>query len=82
MFVRGVNEVAVEAEGVHPVALPGPQVGRLVIARRLEAQRIELRVQMTAQGFTATGEGPREFADIIRNDLEKWGKVIRNLPSS
>lgn len=31
-------------------------------------------------GFYPAGDGPAEFSGIIRADLEKWERVIRNLP--
>ncbi len=42
----------------------------------------EARGYMGTLGFTPTGEGPKEFADIIRADLQKWERVIRQLPKS
>ena len=42
----------------------------------------EARSYMGTLGFIPTGEGPKEFADIIRADLQKWERVIRQLPKS
>ena len=65
-----------------PARVPNDIVQKLHAGNHAVLQLPEARAQMTSLGFTPTGEGPKEFADIIRNDLEKWGKVIRNLPPS
>ncbi len=42
----------------------------------------EARDYMATLGFYPAGNGPKEFAEIIRADLEKWARVIRHLPKS
>ena len=39
----------------------------------------EARGYMGTLGFIPTGEGPQEFAAIIRADLQRWERVIRQL---
>ena len=34
------------------------------------------------QGFETVGNKPEEFAEIIRRDMQKWGKLLRSLPGS
>lgn len=43
-------------------------------------QMPEARDYMATLGFYPAGDGPKEFTDIIRTDLNKWERVIRNLP--
>jgi len=55
---------------------------RAVIARlNTEMSRIlggaDLRDQLVRQGGEAVGGTPEEFGAFIRNEVEKWGKVIR-----
>jgi len=38
----------------------------------------ELRERLAAIGLEPVGSTPAEFAAIVRNDYEKWGKVIRD----
>ena len=46
----------------------------------LQLQMLDARAHMATLGLSPAGDGPREFAEVIRLDLEKWGKVIRSLP--
>jgi tripartite-type tricarboxylate transporter receptor subunit TctC len=38
----------------------------------------EVRDKLAAIGLEAVGNSPAEFAAIVRNDHQKWGKVIRD----
>jgi tripartite-type tricarboxylate transporter receptor subunit TctC len=38
----------------------------------------EVRKKLADIGLEAVGNSPAEFAAIVRNDHEKWGRVIRN----
>ena len=42
----------------------------------------EARDYMASLGFYPAGDGPKAFAEIIRADLEKWERVIRNQKKS
>jgi len=33
-------------------------------------------------GFQTIGNKPDEFAEVIRRDMQKWGKLLRNLPAA
>ena len=33
-------------------------------------------------GFESIGNKPEEFAEVIRRDMQKWGKLLRSLPSA
>ena len=65
-----------------PARVPDEIVQKLHAGMHAVLQLPEARTYMATLGFDPTGEGPKEFADIIRADLEKWGKVIRDLPRS
>jgi tripartite-type tricarboxylate transporter receptor subunit TctC len=45
------------------------------VARVLQSP--ELRADLAAQGIEVATNSPREFAQIIRDDYERWGKVVR-----
>ncbi len=64
-----------------PARVPADIVQKLHAGNHAVLQMPEARVYMATLGFSPAGAGPREFAEIIRLDFEKWGKVIRNLPS-
>ncbi len=38
----------------------------------------EVREKLAAIGLEPVGNSPAEFAAIVRNDHQKWGKVIRD----
>ena len=38
----------------------------------------EVREKLAAIGLDAVGNTPAQFAAIVRNDHQKWGKVIRD----
>jgi tripartite-type tricarboxylate transporter receptor subunit TctC len=63
-----------------PARVPNDIIQRLYSGMSAVLQLPEARTYMATLGFDATGEGPKEFADIIHADLERWGKVIRNIP--
>ncbi len=65
-----------------PARVPNEIIQKLHSGMYAVLQLPEARAYLATLGFDPTGEGPSEFADIIRADLDKWGKVIRNLPPS
>jgi len=44
-------------------------------------QQPDVRAYGLDQGFQTIGNKPDEFAEVIRRDMEKWGKLIRSLPA-
>ena len=60
-----------------PAGTPEPVVARLnaEIVKALESQ--EVKDIVARQGGELMGSTPREMAAQIRNDREKWGKVVR-----
>ena len=65
-----------------PARVPADIIQKLYTGMHAVLQMPDARAYMGTLGFDPTGEGPKDFAEIIRNDLERWGKVIRNLPPS
>jgi tripartite-type tricarboxylate transporter receptor subunit TctC len=63
-----------------PARVPADVVQKLHTGMYAVLQLPEARAYMATLGFDPAGDGPREFAEIIRADLDKWGKVIRALP--
>jgi len=59
-----------------PAGMPQDIVAKLnaELVRILRSN--EFARQLSAQGVDAAHSTPREFAALIRSDLEKWGKVI------
>ena len=39
-------------------------------------QRAEVKARIEPSGTVLIGNSPKEFAQIIRDDLARWGKVI------
>lgn len=62
-----------------PAGTPPTIVNRLnAEVERLQQTR-ELREQLATQGSDPYRETPAGFAELIRNDIAKWGKVVRDL---
>ena len=38
----------------------------------------EIEAETAAQGISAIGNTPEEFARVIRADMDKWAKVLRS----
>jgi tripartite-type tricarboxylate transporter receptor subunit TctC len=60
-----------------PVGTPKPVIDKLNADIRTVIQAQEMRSRLTGQGFDAQGSTPAEFASVIRNDIAKYTKVIR-----
>ena len=61
-----------------PRATPAPIVSRLAtqVTKALEAPDVKER--MAANGGATVKLGPPEFSALIKRDLDKWRKVIRD----
>jgi tripartite-type tricarboxylate transporter receptor subunit TctC len=70
-----------ESEVILGVLLPGATP--LPIIERLHREIVrsvaqpEMKERLAAVGFEAVGSTPAEFADRIKAEIAKWGKVIR-----
>ena len=62
-----------------PAGTPSVTVAKLQtdIAAVLHAP--DVRKYVLDIGFTAVGNTPAEFSDVIRNDMARWGKLLRSL---
>jgi tripartite-type tricarboxylate transporter receptor subunit TctC len=62
---------------VAPAGLP-PQVTQLLNAKLIEALRsTDIRQRLSAQAFELWTSSPQEFAQVIRADHEKWGRIVK-----
>ncbi len=62
---------------VAPAGLPRPILTRLDELLRAMVARPDVRELYAAQGADGVGAGPEAFAKVIRADLPKWDKVVR-----
>jgi tripartite-type tricarboxylate transporter receptor subunit TctC len=60
-----------------PANLPAPTLDRLHKAIVAAIRKPEMRAQFEPQGIDFTGNSPGEFAAIVRNDHEVWGRIIK-----
>ena len=60
-----------------PAATPRDVVARLHTAVTRALQETNVRERLLNDGAEPVGNTPDEFAMVIRNDLVKWGKVIK-----
>jgi tripartite-type tricarboxylate transporter receptor subunit TctC len=60
-----------------PAGTPKPLVDKLNADIRAAIQTQEMRTRLTGQGFDAQGSSPGEFGSVIKNDIAKYTKVIR-----
>ncbi len=71
----------VEANAWHglvaPRATPGTVVATLHSNVTAVLMNSELRAKLAAQGAEPVGNTPAQFATLIRNEAEKYGKIIR-----
>ena len=60
-----------------PAATPPQIIARLnaVIVKIAHAR--EMQERLTAEGADAVGNTPEQFAQIIRNDIAKWAKIVK-----
>ena len=65
-----------------PAGTPQPVVARLHTDIAGVLHQPEIKSFGMEQGFQTIGNKPDEFAEIIRRDMEKWGKLMRSLPAA
>jgi tripartite-type tricarboxylate transporter receptor subunit TctC len=63
---------------VVPAGTPRPVIDKLAADIRAVVLSSAVSTRFRELGFTATGLQADAFAQIIRRDLERWGKVIRD----
>ncbi len=61
-----------------PAGLPKPILNRLYEATRTVMQNPDTRKTYTEINIESTGTSPEEFAQFLRVDLEKYGKIVKS----
>jgi len=59
-----------------PAGTPADIVNKLSVAANEALKTEVVKKAMQAQGIDALGSTPKEFADFIRKDIEKWTSVL------
>jgi len=62
-----------------PAGTPPEIVAKLAAAFRRALDAPDIKAQFQAQSVDAIGLGPKEFAAYIRQDTEKWAKVVKTI---
>lgn len=65
-----------------PAATPAPVVAQLNAAIVKVLAQPDIRKKLAEQGAEAAGETPAQFADFIRKESVKWGKVVKESGAS
>ncbi len=60
-----------------PAGTPAPVVARLNAELHKALAAPEVRTKLVDNGFTITPSSPEEFARKIKDELDRWGKVIK-----
>jgi tripartite-type tricarboxylate transporter receptor subunit TctC len=60
-----------------PAKIPQEAVDRLSSAVRKVLTNPEMRERLRSEGSDPVGSTPAEFAQFLRNEITKWGKVIK-----
>lgn len=62
-----------------PAGTPAPIVSKLHTDMATAINAPDIRKHLLDLGMSTVANTPREFADVIRNDMARWGKLIRSL---
>ena len=65
-----------------PARTPADIVQKLHADIAVVMQLPEVKTYLAATGFDAVANTPTEFAEVIRTDMAKWGKILSKLPAS
>ena len=60
-----------------PLNTPPAVIGRLNAEIVKILQRPDVRASFVQQGTEPIGNTPEQFAQVLKNEVEKWGKVVR-----
>jgi tripartite-type tricarboxylate transporter receptor subunit TctC len=61
-----------------PPGLPAPIVGRLNTEMNKALKELDLVKNFEANGYAVIGGTPRQFADLIRDGIERYGAIIKS----
>jgi tripartite-type tricarboxylate transporter receptor subunit TctC len=77
--IKGFSEVGSDLWFgiVGPAGIPRPVVQKLNEALIQALRSTDIRQRVSAAGFELWTSTPEEFAKIIREDRDKWGKIVR-----
>ena len=62
-----------------PAGTPAAIVGKLHTDMATAINAPDIRKHLLDLGMSSLANTPREFADVIRHDMARWGKLIRSL---
>ena len=62
-----------------PAGTPTAIVSKLHTDMAAVLNAPDVRKYVLDMGFTSVGNTPAEFSEVIRNDMARWGKLIRSL---
>ncbi len=62
---------------VAPAGTPGPVIERLNASLNKVLKSKELAERLTADGLIVDPGTPEQFAAVIKNDAEIWGRAIK-----
>jgi tripartite-type tricarboxylate transporter receptor subunit TctC len=60
-----------------PAGMPPETTQRLYEAARASLQTADLRKRLEGEGAEPVGNPPDEFAHFIKNDIQRWAKVVK-----
>ena len=60
-----------------PAGTPAPIINKLNAEVERLLQQREVRERLATLGFEPIRNTPAEFAELIKTDIQKWGKVVR-----
>ena len=60
-----------------PAGTPQPIVAKLNTEINEILKMPDVRERMNATGDTPLGSTPKEFAEVIKNDIARWGKIVK-----
>ena len=60
-----------------PTGTPANVVDRMNEAVNRALKDADVRAQLDRQAYQPVGGSPREFADFVKAEIAKWGKIVR-----
>ena len=62
---------------VAPIATPPEIVAKIATDARAVIKQDDTRAKLAAMAADAVGNAPEEFGKVLRDDTEKWGRVVK-----